>query len=295
MGDLNGDGKLDVVVRAIKQSTGQAAVLYGNGAGGFTPGGFYPLEQPGTYNFDVALGAFAGDGHIDIAAIGSPFSGSPLTLFANHGAGVFSDILAAPLAVSWSSVFVADVDGDGRPDIILNTQSELHIFLDEPTSPSSGPSSDSSSPRTTIAPSVQRVRESVKQWREGSRLAELSRRGGPPLGTTFSFSLNEPATASFDFTRQVAGRRVRGGCAAETSKNRHGARCERRVTAGALSFSAHTGPNKVAFEGCIARSECLKPGPYTLTVRATNPAGVSNPKQLTFTIDAGGVHSVNIS
>jgi hypothetical protein len=281
VGDLSGDGKLDVVVRAIKQSAGQVVVLQGNGTGGFTQGVFYPLEQPNTYNFDVALGAFAGDGHVDIAAIGSQFSGSPLTLFANNGAGVFSDILTTPLAVNFGSVFVADVNGDGRPDILLSLQSELHIFLDEPASPSSAPPS----PLTqTIAPSVQRVSESVTRWREGSRLAHVSRRSRPPLGTTFSFLLNEPATASFSFIRQVTGRRVHGKCVAQTSKHQHGTGCGYRMTAGALSFTAHAGANEVAFEGRISRSKALKPGLYTLIITATNSAGVSNPQQLPFTI-----------
>jgi hypothetical protein len=283
VGDLDGDGELDVVVRAIKQSAGQVVVLDGNGAGGFTPAGSYPLEQSNTYNFDVVLGAFAGDGHLDIAAIGSPFQGSQLTLFTKNGAGVFSGVPMAPLGVGFGSVFVADVNGDGRPDIILDLQSELHIFLDEPASPPSSPPPSGPSTKP-IAPSVQSASESAKRWREGSRLAKVSRREGPPAGTTFSFPLNEPATASFSFTRHLTGRRVRGGCIAETGKNLHGAGCERRVMAGALSFPAHAGTNKVAFEGCISRSKCLKPGPYTLTVSATNSAGVSTPRQLTFTI-----------
>ena len=284
-GDLYGNGKLDVVVRALKESAGQVVVMDGNGTGGFTVGGFYPLEQPNNYNFNVALGAFAGDGHVDIAAIGSPFSGSPITVLTNSGDGLFSEVLIPPLGVSYGSVFVADVNGDGRPDIILTVQSELHIFLDEPASPSSVPSSVPSSPLTkTSTPSVQKLSESAKRWREGSRLAQLSQKGGPPVGTTFSFLLNEPATASFSFTQQLTGRSVRSRCVAETSKNRHGRSCKRKVTAGALSLTAHAGTNKIAFEGRISRSKRLKPGPYTLTVSATNSAGVSNTKQLTFTI-----------
>jgi len=278
-GDLYGNGKLDLVVRALKGSVGQVVVMDGNGAGGFTVGGFYPLEQPSTYDFDVALGAFAGDGHLDIAAIGS--AGSPLTVLTNSGNDLFSPVLTPPLGASVGEAFVADVNGDGRPDIILGVQSELHVFLDEPASPSSVPSR----PLTKLAtPSVQKLSESAKQWREGSRLAHLSRKDGPPVGTTFFLLLNEPATASFGFTEELTGRSVRGRCVAETGKNRDAKSCKRKVKAGALSLRAHTGTNKIAFEGRISRSKRLKPGPYTLTVGAKNSAGVSRTKQLTFTI-----------
>ena len=88
----------------------------------------------------------------------------------------------------------------------------------------------------------------------------------------------------FSFTRRIAGRRVRGKCVAQTSKNRHRASCERTATAGALSFNAHAGTNKVAFDGRISRAKRLKPGHYTLIIRATNAAGGSKEKQLAFTI-----------
>jgi hypothetical protein len=278
VGDLDGDGKLDLVVRAIKQSAGQVVVFHGNGAGGFTEDGSYPLEHPATYNFNVALGAFAGDGHLDIAAIGAQAASSQLTLFANNGAGIFSNTLTAPLAASFGSLFVADVNDDGRPDLLLSLQSELHIFLDEPTIPPGIPSIKA------IAPSVLKAGESAKRWREGRRLAKISRKEGPPIGTTFSLSLNEPATVSFTFARRIAGRRVRGKCAAQASKNRRRASCERMATAGALSFSAHAGTNKVAFDGRISHAKRLEPGHYTLIIRAANAAGTATKKQLYFTI-----------
>jgi len=57
------------------------------------------------------------------------------------------------------------------------------------------------------------------------------------------------------------------------------------VTQGTLSFNAHTGTDKISFQGRISNSRKLKPGHYTLVITATNAAGQrSNPQSLSFTI-----------
>ena len=59
----------------------------------------------------------------------------------------------------------------------------------------------------------------------------------------------------------------------------------RTATAGTLTFTGHSGTNKVAFQGRISPAKKLKPGRYTLVITATNSAGVrSAPKSLSFTI-----------
>ncbi|HVY78365.1 MAG TPA: hypothetical protein VG898_07670 [Solirubrobacterales bacterium] len=110
---------------------------------------------------------------------------------------------------------------------------------------------------------VQNVRQSTARWRVGNRLATISR-AKPPVGTTFSFSLNERATVTLTFTRRVRAR---------------------TVTAGRLTFAGHDGTNKVAFQGRISPKKKLEPGRYTLVITAANPAGMrSSPKSLNFTI-----------
>jgi hypothetical protein len=107
----------------------------------------------------------------------------------------------------------------------------------------------------------------------------------PPVGTTFSFRLNVPATVALDFTRRMVGRKVGGRCVATTSKNRKGKACHRTVHAGALSFSGHPGVNKVVFRGRTSRAAKLKAGPYTLTVTTTSPDGQrSKPASLSFEV-----------
>jgi FG-GAP repeat len=148
-------------------------------------------------------------------------------------------------------------------------------------------------------PSVTNAAQSHRIWRESNKLAHISRKRKPPVGTTFSFTLNEPASVSFAFTQQVAGRKVNGKCVAQTKANRRKHACKRTVTQGTLSFTGHARTNKVSFQGRISRSKKLRPGTYTLIITATSTAGQrSSPRQLTFTIvklgetDEGGPQGV---
>jgi hypothetical protein len=136
------------------------------------------------------------------------------------------------------------------------------------------------------APAITGAGQSHTRWREGSKLVQISRKKRkPPVGTTFSFSLNEPASVSFAFTQRLAGRRVGHRCVAKNRRNARRRSCALTVTAGVLSFPGHTGTNKVAFQGRVSRSQKLKPGRYTLVISATNAAGVrATPVSLSFTI-----------
>ena len=139
-------------------------------------------------------------------------------------------------------------------------------------------------------PAITAVRQTAARWREGSKLALISDENGHakaklPVGTTFSFSLNEPAAVTFSFTRRVAGRRVGHSCVAKTHGNRKQRTCTRTVTAGMLPFTGHSGTNKVSFQGRISRYKKLEAGRYILVVAATNTAGQkSTPRKLSFTI-----------
>jgi hypothetical protein len=139
---------------------------------------------------------------------------------------------------------------------------------------------------TPAPPIVANAKQSHRKWRDGNALARLARkRKLPPLGTTFSFTLNEQARVSFAFTQRVGGREMSRKCVAQTKTNRRKHACKRTVTRGTLSFTGHDGTNRVSFQGRISHSLELRPGTYTLIITATNAAGQrSAPKQLTFTI-----------
>lgn len=132
------------------------------------------------------------------------------------------------------------------------------------------------------SPLIKNSRQSTTRWREDNRLARISR-AKTPIGTTFSFSLNEQAMVSFSFTQLLS--QGAHGCPTKTHKNvkRHG--CDNTVTRGALSFTGHSGTNIVVFAGRISRTDKLKPGRYELAITATNTAGQrSTPVTLIFTI-----------
>ena len=140
-------------------------------------------------------------------------------------------------------------------------------------------------PPTNTPPTVTDVAQSNPVWREGNKLARTSRKHRPPVGTIFSFSLNEQASVSFAFTQQVGGRKVNGKCVAQTNKNRRKRTCRRTLTRATLSFTGHAGTNKVSFQGQVSRKKKLTLGSYTLVITATNGAGQHSPaKQLSFTI-----------
>ena len=140
-------------------------------------------------------------------------------------------------------------------------------------------------PPTNTPPTVTDVAQSNPVWREGNKLARTSRKHRPPVGTIFSFSLNEQASVSFAFTQQVGGRKVNGKCVAQTNKNRRKRTCRRTLTRATLSFTGHAGTNKVSFQGQVSRKKKLTLGSYTLVITATNGPGQHSPaKQLSFTI-----------
>ena len=130
-------------------------------------------------------------------------------------------------------------------------------------------------------------RASAPSWREGGRLAQVSRarKRLPPLGTTFSFALSEEAAVSFSFTQRLTGREVGRRCVAKSRGNAKRERCKRTAAPDTLSFHGHGGTNQVVFQGRVSRSKKLAPGRYTLTIVATNSeAAHSKPASLSFTI-----------
>jgi hypothetical protein len=141
-------------------------------------------------------------------------------------------------------------------------------------------------------PSISHFSQSHKKWRTGSQAAALTaskhkkHKKKAPVGTTFSFTLNTPASATLTFTEATKGRKGKGGkCVAQTKHNRHKHACKRTITAGALTFAnAAAGTDSISFAGKLSNHKKLKAGRYTVAIEATNSSGHSGTAKLHFTI-----------
>jgi hypothetical protein len=139
-------------------------------------------------------------------------------------------------------------------------------------------------PPSVLAPIISNATQSASRWREGNKLAQISRGRKPPVGTTFKFGLNTSASVSFAFTQAKSGRNVAGKCVAQTGRNRKKPKCTQSIVAGTLGITGHAGVNTVGFQGRLTSSRKLKPGLYTLVITATKPGAPSASESLTFTI-----------
>ncbi|MCA9542703.1 MAG: VCBS repeat-containing protein, partial [Myxococcales bacterium] len=127
VGDVNGDGKLDVVA----VGTDFAVVLLGNGDGTFNQQGNFGVS--GDYSRGIDLGDLDGDGDLDAFVVNaqagqlnSIFPPSPDRVFRNDGAGNFSPDpeTYGDNEAGWD-VELGDLDGDGDLDaFVANWHSE---------------------------------------------------------------------------------------------------------------------------------------------------------------------------
>ncbi|MEA2179219.1 MAG: virginiamycin lyase [Solirubrobacteraceae bacterium] len=102
-------------------------------------------------------------------------------------------------------------------------------------------------------------------------------------GTTFEFSLSEPAKVKITIERKGTGRRVNGKCVKRTSRNRRRSSCTLYTSVGTITRDGRQGPNAVKFSGRLNGSNLR--GTYRASAVATDAAGnASKPSRVTITV-----------
>src|SRR5690606_30547508 len=109
VGDIDGDGDMDILVANGRHWPGQNRIFYNNGRGVFTVSKALGDEQETTYSTELA--DFDNDGDLDVA-VGNDMA--PNYIFFNDGKGNFTKGASFGEAYAPTrNIVVADIDRDG--------------------------------------------------------------------------------------------------------------------------------------------------------------------------------------
>ncbi len=117
IGDVNGDGRLDIVTANLSASSVTVLMQNDDGSGYYTPStlGLGGSSSP----VSVAIGDLDGDGLPDIATANS--GSGDVTVLTQGSDGSFTPATAASTSFP-TSLAIGDLNGDGRPDLAVSSQ-----------------------------------------------------------------------------------------------------------------------------------------------------------------------------
>lgn len=131
-GDVNGDGRLDLVLPIGQE--GKLAVLLGSGTGAFQPAPGSPLPLPEAGG-EMALADLNGDGRLDVALANHDTYN--VTILSGDGRGGFTPAPGSPVVARAGNrphthgLAVADLNRDGKPDLVTvnSTDQDVSVLL----------------------------------------------------------------------------------------------------------------------------------------------------------------------
>jgi hypothetical protein len=196
--DLNGDGLPDIVTTftffaSATEQTGSVAVYLQNAA---QPGAFLsPTKYPvGNHPVAIAIGDLNGDGKPDIVTVNTILNSNDTSSAVNvlmqdaSHPGHFSPAANYPTGRAPVAVAIGDLNGDGKPDLVVSDDSGLSLLLQDPSTPGSF------LPRTTIPAGGATSSVAVADL-NGDRLLDLVATTGTSVVVLLQNS-NQPANFS---------------------------------------------------------------------------------------------------
>jgi hypothetical protein len=147
LGDMDEDGCADVVGEEL---SGEIWILHGNCDGSFQPITTAYPTGPGDAPAGLALADMNGDGHLDVVTsgvilgIGPPFgieAGDLVSVLLGDGKGGLGAATVHRGEPSMYSLAVADLNGDGKPDVVTANQStdSASVYINDGSGGPGGP------------------------------------------------------------------------------------------------------------------------------------------------------------
>jgi hypothetical protein len=139
VGDVNGDGRPDVVVLSVPPLSfnGTLEVYLANSNGSFTAVPSRAMPDAGSTS-SIAIGDIDGDGHADLV-LGGCCNSVTTAVFSGNGDGTFGAEKSVGIGPNTQAAALGDLNGDGRPDIVTEQSSGAYtdVFINRPVTKAS--------------------------------------------------------------------------------------------------------------------------------------------------------------